>query len=240
MILVINRNPEIVREARSIFFKMGFNSYGASFDTAEDCILHRRVDVIVVIDADAHDPVLTFCRNIRIKYPKIALIVTYSEGCDKLVSDLWYDCDAVMPGDSYSTDLIRAAMDSISRKSGYDYGNLVLHGIRLPLESPDAFLWEDIRIDLTPIERLIVRYLMLIYPIHATNDEIFECCFNPSIDSTPENVASHISDINSKSVSLIDSKIISFVPPHGYILEPRYKQSATESNLRRLYRIRGY
>lgn len=240
MILVVNSNPNIVREVRSIFFKMGFNSYGASFDAAESYIIRNRVDALVVIDVCEREPACSFCRNIRIKYPKISVIVTYHEGCENIALDLWYDSDAAMPEDSYSTDVIKAVIKSIKQKAGYDYGNLELYEMRLPINSPDAYIWEDIRLELTPIERLIIRYLMLIYPSYATQDMIFECCFNPSIASNPENVASHISDINQKSISLIDAKIISFVQPYGYILESRHHKSPNESLLSKLRRIRGY
>lgn len=237
MILIVHNDPEEVRAVRGIFFKMSFNTSGASYDETEYCITHERIDAVVFLDVYTAEPTRSVCRNLRMKYPKITLTAAYREGYGESIKEaLWYYCDSVVSYDSPSTLIVEEIIKSIDRKCGYSYGTLRACGIYLPINSPDAFI-DDLRLSLTPIERLILRYLMLIHPNHATQEEIYEHCFNPLVSSGPENISAHIHDINKKTVYLMDVKLISFFPSEGYIIDYKSSPCPTESAKRRIYRI---
>ena len=107
MILIVHNDPAEVLAVRGIFFKMSFNTSGASYDKIEECLNNERIDAVVFLDVYTPEPTRSVCRNLRLKYPKITLAAAYREGYGDLVKDaLWFYCDTVVSYDSPSTEIV--------------------------------------------------------------------------------------------------------------------------------------
>ena len=235
LILVAHTDPKEIELVRKIFYTMGFNTFGATYDRIEYMIESRHIDAILFVDIYSPDRVVPICRDLKVKYPRIPIVVAARDECEsELAEMLWLCCDKVISYSVKSTVAALAIIECVERQSGKPYGDLHANGFRLPLRSKDA-AFDELNLELTQNERMIIRCLLLGHPMHVSPEYLSECCAYPGTDPSQYNLSAYIHAINQKTIELMDAKIIHFTVGLGYAFKYKHKPCKTISVRQRLY-----
>lgn len=115
----------------------------------------------------------------------------------------------------YSSTLMCRIADYCAKNALKVPGTYVLSGIDASIDRGEVMLF-DTAIPLTRTERMILRYLISVYPSSADAEKILKYAYRPSRRPEESSVRAHICIINKKFRKIIGRSLISHKCGEGY------------------------
>ncbi len=201
MILIVCNSQDTILFWRRHLFAEGLPSVAISYRGALtgqfDSGLYDAA-FIPLSSEDSKPP--RFCYSFRIRYPNIPTLVFQADG-KELTKDM-READILLKGNHTPHHFISKMLFEISAFHKRDICDCIRGIYRDHLMKPYPTIC-DTPFHLTPIERMIFRYLLFTYPRPVTAAELHRNCMKPGTSPSLRNIFSHIYRINHKSRQLV-------------------------------------
>ena len=211
MILIIDKTQKRANSAKEVFYYMGFMSGAVTPEHALSEISNR-YKAVLIFDAE----------SIRAEDEFIKTLRAYSLGAPifavaNRVFDTGHLYDAVFPNSLSFSDILFGVLSYIKERNLAPIGNYRLRGLDASVY-PGGVHYFGKPIKFTRTEAMIVRYLILSYPVYARSEDILKYAFKDSRRPEIANVRTHISVINKKFKELTGEPLIASEARVGYKL----------------------
>lgn len=213
MILIVTPTAEETEELRRTFAKLHCFVFCATYANMVRAAEKYKPNAILLKVPEQNDLLVKKMRKIRTFLPQIAVIA---------LADSKEDIVGLYPDLKYS---LRVQNRTLQYQALYFthpvphdaafWGSYIIAGLLFVPTDRKVFLCGK-RVQFSPEEVFLLRYLAEIYPRRADVGELGEVCFTYGKRTPRSTVASRISRINKKAASIISVPIISKNTDEGY------------------------
>ena len=207
MILVANKTKEGRIFYSRIFYNLGLSVGSCTLGRAKDYIDKYKVDAVVLTDACQYHRVHLMCRDFKIQFPNVPLIVIAKDEDEKTLDKIIEFADNIILKGTPVKKIADIIFEYIKAYSKKDITDVIVGGLRVLYYKKSFYVFGE-KINPTKTEYSILRYFVDAYPLCVTVDEIRKFCFKPGTVSSETNVTSFIHTINKKSQDSFGKKMI--------------------------------
>ena len=212
MLLAVAPTPEETEELRRTYAKLHCFVYAATYKNfVRATETYQPTVILLKITEDVSDLLIKKIQKIREILPDIALIT---------LADT--DVSALAPDIRYSLNIQKRTLQfqglyffERSRKNSIFMGSYNINGLLMVPFDHMIFLCGH-KLELTPEEIFLLRFLATIHPRRADAMELGTVCFSYGKTAPRSTVASYISRINKKAERIIFLPIITHRSGEGY------------------------
>ena len=225
MVLIINSSKRKARAIGDIFYYMGIPSYAATPDEAlsEISCLYRAA---LVIDPEDLPDTESFIEKLR-SYSSLMPVFAITDSISDRYRGLF---DMVLPSDIYSSKLVEEIVRFQKQRSLPLTSQYKLAGIDASCDTETVSVF-DRSVAFTNTETMILRYLIISYPIPQDSKSILRYAFKPLRKPEPTSIRTHVSVMNKKFRETRGKNLIVAVPSEGYVIStPEVLKSFKEAN----------
>ncbi len=213
MFLIIDSDEEAIIRRRRFLYANNMMSLGFGYRNLPDCKDIAEIEAVII--NNPYDKLMPthFCYTCHSHFPHIPVVAfrqpLRTPPPDYDAIDILIDCN--LPPHKITEQLLL----EVSRYHKRDIADHMAMSARdhILMESPT---WSGNPIYLTQTERMIFRYLIDVYPRHATIMELLRYCMKPGTSPQPCIIATHIYHINQKAMKEFGKHIIHCPGGIGY------------------------
>lgn len=220
MLLIISPNRKIAKGVRDTFHYMSILTYAASPHEAlsEVSGIYRAA---LIINPEGLADVSDYVKRIK-AYKSDLPVFALTEGeASPYYADV-FDATFTMP--TFTPALAERIIQYANENNKAKIGDYYLAGFDASSANLGVKYFDD-NIDFTRTEAMILRFLIVKYPVPVNCEDIVKYAFRESRAPSPSSIRTHISLMNKKMNRSIGKAMITFVPRKGYIiLTPEYKR----------------
>ena len=213
MILVLSQNEEVVSSWRHHLFSRGLCSVSCTATEAMKTHLEETAfDAVLIPDLSQISLSSDFYGVWHRRHPHtpLVLLVGGEDVLPRLETGI-----LTLSKDHLPSKIIDLFIYEVSAFHGRDICQCIAECARDHLLMPHA-LFGGIPLHLTPIERMIFRYLIHTYPRAITAKELYRNCIKPGTSPTLQNIFTHIYNINRKGRATFGVPLIVKTSPAAY------------------------
>lgn len=215
MLLAVTPTPEETEELRRTYAKLHCFVYTATYKNfVRAAETYRPTVILLKVTGEVSDLLVKKVQKVREIIPDIALIT---------LSDT--DVSALLPDLKYSLKVQKRTLQfqgfyfiAPSPKDTLYMGSYIISGLLMVPFDNKIFLCGN-KINFTPEEIFLLRYLANIHPRRADAEELGTVCFSYGKTAPRTTVASCISRMNKKAERIISVPIITHRAEEGYGIE---------------------
>lgn len=215
MLLTVADTAEELEKLRLMLSKSHYFTYLATKDKLFSAAKRYKPSVILLETDVVDETLLSDMEKVREVLPNMLLLTVSNANTEALMPVFSY------PKGVYSSTVLGQAVLCMPRHvcSSVPKENMILHGLHMDLAAGEEYLY-GLPLHLTHNEAFLLRYLFEIYPKRATAAELGRLCFGVGVRARRSTVASRISRINAKAMSLpLRRPIITCKTNEGYTIE---------------------
>ena len=212
MLLVIAKNQSDANTVSDIFNYMGVISYGTTPELAANELSNRHSAVMFIHPENINS--IRELVEIAKTYSLSSSVFDISDGCD-MDPKLYSSCDMVLDDSALSSNILYNIIDYQNKRGMSPLGTYRLAGIDASITNASASYF-DTPLELTRIESMILKFLIVSYPIKKSARDILKYAFRSGKISEPSSIRAHICSINSKFNALFGTRPIMSERGVGY------------------------
>lgn len=217
MLLVISKTKSDASSVSDVFNYMGIVSYGTTPECAasEFSNRHRAILFIHPEDISSIEELIHTART----YSLDALIFAIHKGgaTNSDNARLYSAFDGVFDEGILSSDMLYGILRCQSERAKSPLGTYRLAGLDASANK-DSVYYFDTCASLTKTETMILRFLIVSYPIRQSARDVIKYAFRSGKISEPSSIRAHICSINSKLCDVIGKPPITNERGLGYSL----------------------
>ena len=218
MILLIDKSKKDAMTYSEIFHYMGVLSYAVPIKAGEKIPndAKGKYRAAVVIGPEGFDDPDTLPERIRRNTTDIPVFALSDEPANARANQSF---DGVMPKNVFSSRLLEGLQDFARAHGMTPPGVYKLAGIDASCDTTPLYFGDPI--GLTKTEAMILRVLILYYPLSVPPKQIMKYAYRPSRMPELSNIRTHVSAINRKFRALAGRNLIMPATEQGYtVLTP--------------------
>ena len=220
MILVVDKSMKNAHALCDIFYFMGIISVAAKPDTAVKIVTNRHTAIVLCNPEKMLWPeeLIRTLRSRSLGSPVFAL----AQDKDSFINNhkrLSMMFDKVFSDRTFSSTFIKAIIEYQREHSLPVTGEYIFEAINATAYRKNVTFF-DYEIPYTKTEKMIIRYLIRMYPAPARLTDIMKHAFKHTCTSELSNIRTHISLINKKHRDYVCLNLIYSEPRVGYRILP--------------------
>lgn len=216
MLLIIDKNQSNANTVSDIFNYMGLISSGTTPELAAKEISNRHRAILFVHPKSIYSAqeIVDLARTYSLDTSVFAIMD--EDNCNSELASVF---DKVFTDGTLSSKIFYDILTYQTDRGKGSIGTYRLAGIESSVHNSRTTYF-DTPINLTKTETMILRYLIVSYPLAKNGKEILKYAFRSGKMPEISSIRAHISSINQKFMSVAKRHVISNKQRLGYIINP--------------------
>ena len=220
MLLIISQSKKLAKSVEETFYYMSILAYGATPHEALSEIsgIYRAA---LIINPDGFPDINDYVNRLK-SYKRDLPVFALTENQPKpFYSDIF---DGVYTKNAMTPHLARKIIDFANSNNRAKIGDYRLAGFDASSHMIGVSYF-DRKVSLTKTETMILRYLLIAYPVPQSAAKIIKYAYRSSRAPEEASIRTHISIMNKKLEEATGKRMIVHAPSKGYlILTPEYEK----------------
>ena len=219
LLLVIGKTKSDANSVSDIFNYMGIVSYGTTpeLSATEFSNRHRAILFIHPEEMSTVSEVVSTARTYSLNTPIFAIFKS-TEGAEEKSLVPYSLFDEVFSDSMASSDILYGMIAYQLERGRLQLGTYRFAGIDASINCGGVYCF-DKEVSLTKTEAMILRFLMLSYPIRKSASDILRYAFRSGKLAEPSSIRAHICSINAKLIALFGRRTIKSDRGAGYYID---------------------
>ncbi len=220
MLLIISQSKKLAKSVQETFYYMSILAYGATPHEAlsEVSGIYRAA---LIINPDGFPDINDYVNRLKSYKSDLPVFALTETPPKHFYSDIF---EGVYTKNAMTPHLAHKIIDFANKNNRAKIGDYRLAGFDAS-SNIVGVTYFDRNVSLTKTESMILRYLLLVYPIPQSPARIIKYAYRPSRAPEEASIRTHISMINKKLEEATGKKMIVHAPSKGYlILTPEYEK----------------
>ena len=220
MLLIISQSKKLSKSIRETFHYMSILAYNATPHEAfsEISEIYRAV---LIINPECFPDIIDYVNRLKSYKSDIPIFAMSDEEEKPFYPDIF---DGTFTKNSFTPLLAGKIISYANENNRAKIGDYRLAGFDAS-SNLVGVTYFDRKVELTKTEAMILRYLLRVYPIPKSAEEIIKYAYKPSRIPETSSIRTHISLMNKKLEMALGRKMIVHAPGKGYlILTPEYEK----------------
>lgn len=218
MLLIISQSKKLSKSVRETFHYMSILAYNATPHEAlsEISEVYR---AILILNPGNFPDINDYVNRLKSYKSDIPIFALSEENNKPFYPDIF---DAVFTKNSFTPLLASKIINFANENKRARIGDYRLAGFDASSDLVGVTYF-DRKVDLTKTEAMIFRYLLKVYPIPQSAEQIIKYAYKPSRVPEINSIRTHISLMNKKLETALGRKMIIHAPGRGYLIHtPEY------------------